>query len=264
MHQDIFAQLEEEDIDLIWRSVPVRYDNALQLPLSFRYGADEIEITEVIGAFRDSAQDPSITYLVRTGSGVFSLYLMLADPEAIAIRRPVASRWILHARIPDKESPMLVDMKLKRLADFHGHLCPDLAIGYRACLFAQEILAIECLWQPRLRVIMENTSSALDAVQMLTGCTVGNGRLVAKDLRRHVYLFFPEGEAGLRLEAKPVAVFRSPEFVELERVVEGGISDLSEITRYWAMVNRRVAFLLESRAEQLFSMERADVFPEGK
>ena len=47
--QDIFARIEEEDVDLIWQNVPVAYDNVLQLPLSFRYGPHEIEITEIIG-----------------------------------------------------------------------------------------------------------------------------------------------------------------------------------------------------------------------
>lgn len=258
LRQDIFARIEEEDVDLIWRSVPVSYDNRLQLPVSFRDGPNEIEITELIGAFRDSPQDPSITYIVRTKRGVFSLYLMLIEPESITGRKPAASRWILHSRISEQESPMLVDMNLKRLADFHGHLCPELVIGYRACLLAQEELAVERLWQPRLRVVMENTSSALDAVQMLTGCTLGNGRLTAQDLGRHVYAFLPEGEAGLRLEAKPAAISRPPEFLELERMVERGKANLSGITRYWAMVNRQVSLLLGIGAEQLFSMEHSD------
>lgn len=257
--QDIFAGIEEEDVDLIWRGVAVSYDNGLQLPVSFRDGPDEIEITELIGTFRDSPEDPSITWIVRTKRGVFSLYLMRGDPEALARRGPIASRWILHCRIREKENPMLVDMKLKRLADFHGHLCPELVIGYRACLLAQEELAVERLWQPRLRVIMENTSSALDAVQMLTGCTLGNGRLTARDLGRHVYTFLPAGEAGLRLEARAAAVFRSAEFLELERMVEQGEASLAEVTRYWAMVNRRVCTLLGMGAEQLFSIERSDV-----
>lgn len=255
--QDIFARIEEEDVDLIWRSVPVSYDNALQLPLSFRDGPVEIEITELIGSFRDSPEDPSITYLVRTKSGIFSLYLTFADIEAFGGQKPMASRWILHCRICEKESPMLVDMKLKRLADFHGHLCPELVIGYRACLLAQAELAVERLWQPQWRVIMENTSSALDAVQMLTGCTLGNGRLTARDLGRHVYIFLPNREAGLRLEAKPAAICRSAEFLELDRLVEQGKAHLSEITRYWAMVNRQVSLLLSLGAEQLFTIERS-------
>lgn len=65
-------------------------------------------------------------------------------------------------------------------ARFHGHLCAELAMGIRA---AQ--LALEHLGRHRagseLVAIVETDSCALDAIQFLTGATLGQGNLVRLD-----------------------------------------------------------------------------------
>jgi formylmethanofuran dehydrogenase subunit E len=72
--------------------------------------------------------------------------------------------------------------------EFHGHACPGLALGYRVALFALKALG-ERAADEELVAIVENNSCAVDAVQLLTGCTFGKGNLVFRDYGKQVYTF---------------------------------------------------------------------------
>jgi formylmethanofuran dehydrogenase subunit E len=82
---------------------------------------------------------------------------------------------------------------------FHGHACPGLALGYRVALYALRKLADRSS-DEELVAIVENNSCAVDAVQMMTGCTFGKGNLVFNDYGKQVYTFIrrPSGD-GIRI-----------------------------------------------------------------
>ncbi|NLP43497.1 MAG: formylmethanofuran dehydrogenase [Peptococcaceae bacterium] len=65
--------------------------------------------------------------------------------------------------------------------DFHGHECLGLAIGYRQALRALELLGVEKAEDEELVAIVETDACGVDAVQVLTGCTLGKGNLIYKD-----------------------------------------------------------------------------------
>ncbi len=259
----ILHQIDADRIEPIQQQVEVEYDNTLQLPISFRYGGRRYEITEVIASFRDSADTPSVLYLVRVGEAVYALYLDPIRQESSSLWR---CQWVLHFRVEeeDKEETMLVDLRLKQVADFHGHLCPDLAIGYRASRYALEALAVEKLWGGDLRAIVENTTSAVDAVQQVTGCTVANRRLRLHDHGRHIYTFACGQGPGLRLALKPGALPPDPEFLTLEQVIQAGQATLAQTARYQALLDRRILTLLQLAPEALFEVTRVAVeWPES-
>jgi formylmethanofuran dehydrogenase subunit E len=88
---------------------------------------------------------------------------------------------------------------MKTLEDtvaFHGHACPGLALGYRVAEFALRKLG-ERASDEELVALVENDSCAVDAVQVLTGCTFGKGNLHFRDHGKQVYTFIrrPSGEA---------------------------------------------------------------------
>ncbi|MCL4536163.1 MAG: formylmethanofuran dehydrogenase subunit E family protein, partial [Nitrospirae bacterium] len=59
---------------------------------------------------------------------------------------------------------------------FHGHSCPGLALGYRVGVAAVKELNMENISEDEEVVaIVENDSCAVDAIQVLTGCTFGKG-----------------------------------------------------------------------------------------
>lgn len=80
--------------------------------------------------------------------------------------------------------------------DFHGHSCPGLALGYRVAQRALKELKSRSE-DEEIVAIVENNSCAVDAVQVMTGCTFGKGNLIFRDYGKHVYTFLrrPSGKS---------------------------------------------------------------------
>jgi formylmethanofuran dehydrogenase subunit E len=79
---------------------------------------------------------------------------------------------------------------------FHGHSCPGLALGYRVALRAlREFLRRS--GDEEVVAVVENNSCAVDAIQLMTGCTFGKGNLIFRDYGKQVYTFFkrPSGKS---------------------------------------------------------------------
>jgi len=89
------------------------------------------------------------------------------------------------------------DTDLAEVVRFHGHLCPGLAIGYRAAKIAMEALAAERAEDEELIAIVENDSCSADAVQYVTGCTFGKGNFFFRDYGKQVFTLAlrPSGRA---------------------------------------------------------------------
>ncbi len=81
---------------------------------------------------------------------------------------------------------------------FHGHSCPGLALGYRVARAALKVMKMRKRSEDEeLVAIVENDSCAVDAVQVITGCTFGKGNLIYRDYGKQVYTFLrrPSGDA---------------------------------------------------------------------
>lgn len=80
---------------------------------------------------------------------------------------------------------------------FHGHLCPGLAIGYRASKVAMERLGAKRAEDEEMIAIVENDSCSADGVQWVTGCTFGKGNFFFQDHGKQVFTFAlrPTGHA---------------------------------------------------------------------
>lgn len=100
---------------------------------------------------------------------------------------------------------------------FHGHSCPGLALGYRVALAALREMDMENISEDEEVVaIVENDSCAVDAIQVLTGCTFGKGNLIFRDYGKQVYTFIkrPYGDA-VRISVD----FTPPEETEEEKAM---------------------------------------------
>ena len=250
----VFRNIATDQVEPIQQHVAVDYDNALQMPLGFYYAGNQLEVVELLGAYRENHDDPSVLYLVRTQAGVYALY-----PDFIQTEYPDfwRSRWVLHFRVAEVqgEDAMLVDHKLKQAADFHGHLCPDLVIGYRVSQYALQNLLLEMLSPASLRVLVENTTSAVDAVQRLTGCTIGNGRLQTCDYGRHVYTFIYQNDQALRISISSKNIAADSEFLGLETKLQNQQATMQETARYQILLDERVAYWLKVPFETLFKVQ---------
>jgi len=89
---------------------------------------------------------------------------------------------------------------LNNTIQFHGHLCPGLALGYRVAKAALRELNASRPQDEELVAIVENDSCAADAIQFITGCTFGKGNFLFHDYGKHVYTFFNRRTGqGLRI-----------------------------------------------------------------
>lgn len=79
---------------------------------------------------------------------------------------------------------------LKVAEQFHGHLCPGVALGIRASAVAMNNLGIERSGldesvEESLLAIVECNNCFVDGVQLTTGCTMGNNGLIFYDLGKN-------------------------------------------------------------------------------
>ena len=78
----------------------------------------------------------------------------------------------------------------KKCVEFHGHECPGLAIGFRACEIAKEKLNLKFSKDEEVVCITENDACGVDAIQVITGCTIGKGNLIYKGTGKMAFSFF--------------------------------------------------------------------------
>ena len=66
------------------------------------------------------------------------------------------------------------DLKFwNKVMDFHGHVCGGLTIGYKAALYAMELLECDFSHDEEIVCVTENDACGVDAIQVILGCSVG-------------------------------------------------------------------------------------------
>lgn len=140
--------------------------------------------------------------------------------------------------------------------DFHGHSCPGLAIGYRVSLRALREFSGRSEDEELVSVV-ENNSCAVDAIQVLTGCTFGKGNLIFNDYGKQVYTFIkrPSGK-GIRISVnwkKPVET--DEEKAIWERYIKGDRSQ--KIMKF--VHNRkasRISYILNADEKDILTVKK--------
>jgi formylmethanofuran dehydrogenase subunit E len=148
-----------------------------------------------------------------------------------------------------------MDEEFKKAAEFHGHVCPGLALGYRVAKYAKE-------HYPRskdeeLVAIVENKSCSVDAIQNVLGCTFGKGNLIAKDFGKQVFTFYS------RDQNKAMRVyFKGNVFEGLDKFrqksVTGELSE-KEHQEFAAMREQAIQKILTAPDEELLSVTEVDI-----
>lgn len=144
---------------------------------------------------------------------------------------------------------------------FHGHSCPGLALGYRAGIRALKELGLDrASSDEEIVAIVENDSCAVDAIQVLTGCTFGKGNLIFRDYGKQVYTIAlrPSGE-GVRISID----FNPPEETEDEkkawkRYMEGDRSE--EVLKIvHSRKAKKVEAILNAHDDEIMKVKRVKI-----
>lgn len=159
-------------------------------------------------------------------------------------------------------TPGEVHDRFAEAAAFHGHICPGLATGYRAAEIALSRLRSGRAEDEELVTIAETDACGVDAVQVMTGCTVGKGNLLFKDYGKHAFTFVNRRTgAAVRVAANPSFSIDSldPDLAPLRaRVMQGRVPD-EEWAEYRKRTNRIVEAILDLPAEKLFTVQEVDI-----
>ena len=87
---------------------------------------------------------------------------------------------------------------------FHGHECGGLTIGYKASLYAIELLKLEFSADEQVVCISENDACGVDAIQVMLGCSIGKGNLLFHMRGKQAFSFFNRKTGkSVRLVLKP-------------------------------------------------------------
>lgn len=102
---------------------------------------------------------------------------------------------------------------------FHGHECGGLTIGYKAALYAMQLLGVGFSEDEDLVCVTENDACGVDAIQALLGCSVGKGNLLFRLRGKQAYSFFDRaGGRAVRLVLRgpPEGMSREESFAWLQ------------------------------------------------
>ncbi|MBP1911404.1 FmdE family protein [Thermococcus stetteri] len=158
---------------------------------------------------------------------------------------------------------------LEYAREFHGHVCPYLALGIRASLIAMEELGVGRLdhsssVDESVLAVVEINSCFTDGVQVATGCTLGNNSLIYLDLGKTALTLVRRSTwEGVRVyaDAEKLAKYYPPGATELfNKVVkerEGTPEERKRLGELWEEAAMRMLHL----PGEEFKIERVRVPP---
>lgn len=147
-------------------------------------------------------------------------------------------------------------------ARFHGHVCPGLTIGYIAAKAAIEKLEAERDIDEELVTIVENDACGVDAVQVLTGCTIGKGNLIYRDHAKQVFTFICR-DSGKAVRVALKASFNidaiDPEVSKLRPKVMSGTATDEQTKEFRKRMDGISQTMRETPVEEMFDIRFVDV-----
>ena len=143
----------------------------------------------------------------------------------------------------------------ERCADFHGHICPGLSIGYRASRAGMDWLKEHRSEDEEIVAIVETNACGADAVQVLTGCTFGKGNFFFKDYGKQVLTLISRHSGnGIRVALKNGALELTEEHRRLMEKMRTGQATESEKQRFQEVHLERARDILTRPLDGLFDV----------
>lgn len=155
-----------------------------------------------------------------------------------------------------KAQEIMASDDFKRCVDFHGHVCPGLAIGFKASRIGMERLSAMRAEDEELVAIVETDACSADAVQVLTGCTFGKGNFIFRDYGKMVLTLLNRNTgSGIRIALKPDAFGPNEEHLALLQKVMQGQATETEQRRFRELHFKRSCEVLETPNEEFFEVQ---------
>jgi formylmethanofuran dehydrogenase subunit E len=151
---------------------------------------------------------------------------------------------------------VLLQDDFKKCLEFHGHLCPGLAIGYRAARAGLDWLNERRAVDEELVAIVETDACGADAIQVLTGCTFGKGNFIFRDHGKNVYSFVSRSSgSGVRVSVRAGSFQPSERHMELIEKIRTETANEQERSEFRLLHEQRSHDILEKGPTELFNIE---------
>jgi len=149
--------------------------------------------------------------------------------------------------------------ELRDAIQFHGHLCPGLALGYRVAKAALRELVADRPRDEELVAIVENDSCAVDAIQFITGGTFGKGNLIFRDYGKHVYTFTNRRTGqGVRISEDYRGFENDQRYPGLKKREEAG----EDVSREMQMLKmEKASAILKADEKEIFTITPVSSLP---
>lgn len=112
---------------------------------------------------------------------------------------------LLRVELNEKGSMILNNKELwEKAVTFHGHECGGLMIGYKAALYAIELLSLQFSKDEEVVCVSENDACGVDAIQTILGCSAGKGNLLFHLTGKQAFSFYDRKSGkSVRLVLRP-------------------------------------------------------------
>ena len=109
---------------------------------------------------------------------------------------------------------------LHQVYDFHGHVCLMSTAGVRLARAAMSAIGIK-KQQDFLFAFYHAKTCAADAIQFITGCTLGNGNIIINDEKKHILELVREDNGkGVKVTLRDKALKKMRNCMKLKKEYE--------------------------------------------
>ncbi|MGO8990888.1 MAG: FmdE family protein [bacterium] len=165
-----------------------------------------------------------------------------------------------------KREEILSSKDLTKCVEFHGHMCPGLAIGFRAARTLMKRLGVRRSPDEELLAIVETDACGADAIQVMTGCTFGKGNFIFKNYGKHAFTLVDRKRGkAMRVSLQPDAFKADPDHLSLFERVQKDEASPKELAQFRRLQKERSKKILEADAESIFKIKEisADIPPKA-
>jgi len=162
---------------------------------------------------------------------------------------------------PESETVMTIDEQtVGKIAEFHGHMCPGLAMGIRAAEIALAEIGPHA-GDEEVVAIVETDMCGVDAIQYLTGCTFGKGNLIHRDYGKNAFTFLRRSDGrAVRISMRPGGFGADDtDRAELRARIAAGTATDDDRERFWMLQRQHSTMLLTRPVEDLYEVREVDI-----
>jgi len=172
----------------------------------------------------------------------------------VACHFPEGDPGARHRQRNEGSRKMIDRQTLDRVVDFHGHMCPGLAMGIQAAQIAVTEFGPDDT-DDEVVAVVETDMCAVDAIQFMIGCTLGRGNLIHRDYGKNAYTFYGRRSGrAVRVCARAGAWRGDPEHAQLFAKVVAGEASVDEEARLWELHHHESDRILEMDPVEIFDV----------